>query len=662
MSVNINHQLEQVNNLKITTVGTGASVGTAGIVTYYGDGSQLSGVGGGGSSGITTDAQGNTYAGELAGGSFSGTDPQYNTLFGYDAGGDITIGDFNTCIGWTAGDKITEGYKNVAVGAEALDNCTTGYENVAIGWEAGRSLISGNNNVIVGDAAGRTASYWVNTIAIGPSAASNWGTITDGIAIGANALRNGGNYTIAIGHDAGYSQRSSEYSVYIGHESGAVDQGFDPVGSGNENVAIGRKSLGNIRDGADNTALGASAGIALTSGSNNILIGHDAAASSPSASNEAVIGDLNITKFSIPGIGVTLKDNGGTPTQGHVLTVDANGEASFAAASGGGGSYANSDVDSHLNVGTASTGEVLSWNGSDYDWVAQSSGGGGSADPVGTIVAWAGTAANIPTGYQLCDGSAAATTELQAITGANVPDLRDKFIVGATNSTGDTTYPGLSPGATGGSANAVLIAHSHGYGRATHRSVSDGGVNGAYVSSLTGDTTSTVGQTNTGASSTSQTGTNANLPPYYAFCYIIKHTGTAAGTATTRSVNTYTATAGQTLFPPSGTVPYTVGYIDVYFNGSKLDPTEFTASNGTTVTLTTGASLNDIVELVAYESVNINDITVINDTAPQLGGDLDVNNHDITGTGNMNITGIATANGGQLQTESEVIALAIALG
>ena len=37
----------------------------------------------------------------------------------------------------------------------------------------------------------------------------------------------------------------------------------------------------------------------------------------------------------MPGINFILKDNGGTPTQGHVLTVDANGEASFAAASGG---------------------------------------------------------------------------------------------------------------------------------------------------------------------------------------------------------------------------------------------------------------------------------------------------------------------------------------
>ena len=45
--------------------------------------------------------------------------------------------------------------------------------------------------------------------------------------------------------------------------------------------------------------------------------------------------------------------------------------------SGGGGSYGDSDVDSHLNVSTASSGQILSWNGSDYAWVADQTGGGG---------------------------------------------------------------------------------------------------------------------------------------------------------------------------------------------------------------------------------------------------------------------------------------------
>ncbi len=234
-------------------------------------------------------------------------------------------------------------------------------------------------------------------------------------------------------------------------------------------------------------------------------------------------------------------------TSGQVLT--SNGASSAptwqnASGGGGGGSYGNSDVDSHLNQGTASTGEVLSWNGSDYDWVAQSSGGGGSggsSDPVGTIVAWAGLAATIPSEYQLCDGGVASTSALQAITGSNVPDLRDRFIVGASNSTGDNTYPGLSPNATpGGSANAVLIGHSHGtYGfESGYRHVVRAGVDAGFDwdshTSNPNDAhydassrTDATGQTNAGANSITQTGTNANLPPYYALCYIIKHTATS---------------------------------------------------------------------------------------------------------------------------------------
>jgi hypothetical protein len=47
----------------------------------------------------------------------------------------------------------------------------------------------------------------------------------------------------------------------------------------------------------------------------------------------------------------------------------------------GGGSYGNSDVDTHLNYSTATSGQVLSYNGSDYDWVdAGSSSGDLSVD------------------------------------------------------------------------------------------------------------------------------------------------------------------------------------------------------------------------------------------------------------------------------------------
>tara|TARA_R100000479_G_scaffold172885_1_gene118027 strand:+ start:1853 stop:3883 length:2031 start_codon:yes stop_codon:yes gene_type:complete len=61
------------------------------------------------------------------------------------------------------------------------------------------------------------------------------------------------------------------------------------------------------------------------------------------------------------------------------ITTDASTDTITFASSGSGGSYANSDVDTHLNLSSASANEVLSYNGSDYAWVAQSGGGGGGA-------------------------------------------------------------------------------------------------------------------------------------------------------------------------------------------------------------------------------------------------------------------------------------------
>jgi len=113
---------------------------------------------------------------------------------------------------------------------------------------------------------------------------------------------------------------------------------------------------------------------------------------------------------------------------------------------------------------------------------------------------------------------------------------------------------------------------------------------------------------------------------------------------TTRTVSKFTATNGQTEFTG---LSYTVGYVDIYLNGAKLDSAEYTASNGTSVTLTTGASTDDIVETVAYSGITAVDLVgladVVDDTTPQLGGDLDLNSNNITGTGNVNITGNVTA-------------------
>jgi len=47
-------------------------------------------------------------------------------------------------------------------------------------------------------------------------------------------------------------------------------------------------------------------------------------------------------------------------------------------------------------------------------------------------------------------------------------------------------------------------------------------------------------------------------------------------------------------------------YLDVYQNGVLLKPgTDYAATTGTSVVLVTGASLNDIVEMVSYDTFSI---------------------------------------------------------
>lgn len=76
--------------------------------------------------------------------------------------------------------------------------------------------------------------------------------------------------------------------------------------------------------------------------------------------------------------------------------------------------------------------------------------------------------------------------------------------------------------------------------------------------------------------------------------------GSSVNGTSARSV--YTATSGQTTF----SALYDVGFVDVYLNGVKLVvATDFTATNGTTVVLATGATAADVVDIIAYGSFSI---------------------------------------------------------
>ena len=136
--------------------------------------------------------------------------------------------------------------------------------------------------------------------------------------------------------------------------------------------------------------------------------------------------------------------------------------------------------------------------------------------PSGCIVLWSGSIASIPSGWLLCNGS------------SGTPDLRDRFVVGA-----GSTY---AVAATGGSANAVVVSHTHtitdsGHTHTPNLANGGGGFgndSANWVTNSQGNSSSTGPAINsnttgiTGTNSTGVSGTNANLPPYYALAYIMK--------------------------------------------------------------------------------------------------------------------------------------------
>ena len=88
-----------------------------------------------------------------------------------------------------------------------------------------------------------------------------------------------------------------------------------------------------------------------------------------------------------------------------------------------------------LDNSVGSSGQVLVSSGSSATptW--------GDAFVTGMIMLWSGSTGTVPSGWRLCDG------------GGGTPDLRNRFVVGAGSS--------YAVNATGGSANATLVSHSH---------------------------------------------------------------------------------------------------------------------------------------------------------------------------------------------------------
>lgn len=142
----------------------------------------------------------------------------------------------------------------------------------------------------------------------------------------------------------------------------------------------------------------------------------------------------------------------------------------------------------------------------------------------GMIMMWSGTIATIPSGWALCNGS------------NGTPDLRNRFVIGAHSDDAGVAKTTVTESSTttGGSKDAIVVSHTHTasvsdpghshtispayYGASFPNGFTGGGGAGqVYGSTQAASTGITVSISTEGSS-----GTNANLPPYYALAFIMK--------------------------------------------------------------------------------------------------------------------------------------------
>jgi microcystin-dependent protein len=216
----------------------------------------------------------------------------------------------------------------------------------------------------------------------------------------------------------------------------------------------------------------------------------------------------------------------------------------------GGSTGVSLDNLSDVVITTPASDQVIKYNGTNWVNAASPGGGGGTVtsitagtglsaspsspittsgtlnvtdaalNPPGAIIMFG--SATPPSGWLLCNGqSTTGYTALAAIVGATVPDLRNRFIVGA-----GSTY---SQGATGGST-----SHSHTLSNTGYAKGSRAGNRFVYEEVSPVPTWTAVNEiSGTGAGTTTtrtfaiglggSTDNNTTyLPPYYALTYIIK--------------------------------------------------------------------------------------------------------------------------------------------
>jgi len=285
-----------------TTIGGSLTVNGNGSSTSY----ALPSVRGTSGQVLTTDGSGVTSWTTVSGGSSSGVPYTGATAA-------VNLGPYDLTVnGLTIGKGLGNRTNNTAIGNATLSSNTSGFSNTANGFEALKLNTSGNYNTAIG-----TSSLSSNTT----------GGQNTSVGIESMLSNTTGNGNAAIGRQSLASNTEGNYNTGLGIDALAGNT------TGSYGVGIGQGALGTNTTGRFNTAVGPSADVASNNLTNATAIGNGAIVAT---SNTIQLGNTDVTNVKTSGTitagAVTYPNTDGTV--GQVLTANANGIPTWAAASG----------------------------------------------------------------------------------------------------------------------------------------------------------------------------------------------------------------------------------------------------------------------------------------------------------------------------------------